>query len=241
MAGNYLNINPLLFSIPIMLFIVAFVLLLYYTYARSVRLQHQLRNRYLTNLEEERKRISRELHDTMSVFTISLKNNIYQEACFSDIKKQEWTAQIIHFESNITDLNELLYPTEIIHGNLYSALDRLSSLLHKSGKQVSIYNTSQLTLSTKNTIHLYRILQESIINIFKHTENKQVILSLQEEDNMLNAVLSYPSSSAPSNYEHKETRRGQQILQERLSLVNGTRSIHWEEGIIFERFKFGKL
>ena len=90
MADNYLNINPLLFSIPIMLFILAFVLLLYNNYVRYVRTQQKLKHRYLSNLEEERKRISRDLHDTISVFTISIKSKIQKEIQISNIQKQDW-------------------------------------------------------------------------------------------------------------------------------------------------------
>jgi signal transduction histidine kinase len=104
MADNYLNINPLLFSIPIMLFILAFVLLLYNNYVRYVRTQQKLKHRYLSNLEEERKRISRDLHDTISVFTISIKSKIQKEIQISNIQKQDWIEQIINFERNITDL-----------------------------------------------------------------------------------------------------------------------------------------
>lgn len=241
MVNNYLKIQPLLISIPIMLIIVAFALLLYYTYARSVRIQKYLKHRYLSNLEDERKRISRELHDTISVFTISFKSKIQKEIHFSDIQKQDWIEQIINFERNITDLNELLFPTEITHGNLYSALERLSILLSNSGKKVTIYNQSKLDLPKANNIHIYRILQESIINVFKHTENYQVILSMYEEDNTLKAVLSYPSNSAKLDYKNKLTRRGQQILNERLSIVKGTRILNWEEGIMFENFKFNEV
>jgi two-component system NarL family sensor kinase len=236
MADNYLNINPLLFSIPIMLFILAFVLLLYNNYVRYVRTQQKLKHRYLSNLEEERKRISRDLHDTISV-----KSKIQKEIQISNIQKQDWIEQIINFERNITDLNELLFPTEITHGNLYSALERLSILLSNSGKQVTIYNQSKMDLPKANIIHIYRILQESIINVFKHTENNQVILSMYEEDRTLKAVLSYQSNSAKLDYENKLTRRGQQILNERLSIVKGTRILNWEEGIMFENFKFNKV
>ena len=98
-----------------------------------------------------------------------------------------------------------------------------------------------MDLPKANIIHIYRILQESIINVFKHTENNQVILSMYEEDRTLKAVLSYQSNSAKLDYENKLTRRGQQILNERLSIVKGTRILNWEEGIMFENFKFNKV
>ena len=239
MAGNYLNINPLLFSIPIMLFIVAFVLLLYYTYTRSVRLQHQLRNRYLTNLEEERKRISRELHDTMSVFSISFKNYIHQHQAIAASEKEAWQEQIINFEKNIQDINELLYPIELKHGSLFSALDRLCLILQKSGKTVMIINKCyNIHIPNQSIIHIYRILQESIVNIFKHTENSRISLSLFEENNELNAIISYHSEEKINTNRYDKNRRGQLILQERLDLINGSRSIAWEEDVVFEKFKF---
>ena len=242
MAGNYLNINPLLFSIPIMLFIVVFVLLLYYTYARSVRLQHQLRNRYLTNLEEERKRISRELHDTMSVFSISFKNYIHQHQAIAASEKEAWQEQIINFEKNIQDINELLYPIELKHGNVYSALERLSMLLSKSGKTLRLHNQcTNFQMPPQSAIHIYRILQESVVNVFKHTENKELILNLFEEEQQLHAVLSYASIEKKTSYTLDKARRGQHILEERLLIINGSRSRSWEEGIIFEKFKFGNL
>jgi two-component system, NarL family, sensor kinase len=239
MGNKFLNIHPLLYSIPIMLFIVAFVMLLYYTYARSVRLQKQMRHRYLSNLEEERKQISRELHDTMSVFSISFKNYIHHHQFITASEKETWKAQIITFEKNIQDINELLYPIELKHGNVYTALERLSRLLLKSGNIVRLHNQCEhINLSPQSAIHIYRILQESIVNIFKHTDNKEAILTLFEEEQQLQAVLSYASIEKKTSYTLDKDRRGQHILEERLTLINGSRSMSWEEGIVFEKFKF---
>lgn len=239
MGNKFLNIHPLLYSIPIMLFIVAFVMLLYYTYARSVRLQKQMRHRYLSNLEEERKQISRELHDTMSVFSISFKNYIHHHQSITASEKETWKAQIITFEKNIQDINELLYPIELKHGNVYTALERLSRLLLKSGNTLLLHNQCQrMQLPKQSAIHIYRILQESIVNIFKHTENKEAILTLFEEEQQLHAVLSYARAEKKTNYLNDKSSRGQHILEERLVLINGSRNINWEEGIVFEKFKF---
>ena len=239
MVSNYLKIHPLLFSIPIMLIIVAFALMLYYTYTRSLRLQKHLKTHFLSSLEEERKSISREMHDTISVFSISMKNNIQQHEDIKAYEKAAWLEQIIAFEKNIQDINELLYPIELKHGSLFSALDRLCLILQKSGKTVMIINKcSNINIPNQSIIHIYRILQESIVNIFKHTENSRISLSLFEENNELNAIISYHSEEKINTNRYDKNRRGQLILQERLDLINGSRSIAWEEDVVFEKFKF---
>lgn len=239
MESNYLKIHPLLFSIPIMLIIVAFASMLYYTYIRSVKLHKLLRTHFLSNLEEERKSISREMHDTISVFSISLKNNIKQHEDIKSHEKEAWLEQIINFEKNIQDINELLYPIELKHGSLFSTLDRLCLILQKSGKTVMIINKcNNINIPNQSIIHIYRILQESIVNIFKHTLNSRISLSLFEENNKLNAIISYHSEEKINTNRFDKNRRGQLILQERLDLINGSRNITWEEDVVFEKFKF---
>jgi len=134
----------------------------------------------------------------------------------------------------IQDINELLYPIELKHGNVYTALERLSRLLLKSGNIVRLHNQCvHINLSPQSAIHIYRILQESIVNIFKHTDNKEAILTLFEEEQQLQAVLSYASIEKKTSYTLDKDRRGQHILEERLTLINGSRSMSWEEGIDF--------
>ena len=87
MVSNYLKIHPLLFSIPIMLIIVAFAMMLYYTYTRSLRLHKHLKTHFLSSLEEERKSLT--LKSPATIFSQDRAECYYHKSPMSQEKGSE--------------------------------------------------------------------------------------------------------------------------------------------------------
>lgn len=189
-------------------------------------LQH-LNMRLLKAHDEERHRISRELHDDiaqrLSLLTLDL-----------DVLSQEMTSQaqslarIVKLRSDTeelaTDVHELshqLHSSKLQHLGLGAALkDLCKNLSEQQGLKIDFGPDARLpALPSEVELCLFRIAQESLNNVLKHSRSSQAHVQLSEIDGIVQLKVSDEGVGFSS--ESRSDGIGLDSMRERLKAVGG--------------------
>ena len=233
--------RQILFDYPLLLVSIACSVLLYFLYLKRSKNAKENRSDFFLELEEERRAIASEIHDSLGVFLVPLKQMIQEGGSFQDKKaKQIWLKVIDQYESNMTFTNSKIYPAELQEKNLYDSLESLSITFSSSSCSVAVTIENRIEVTEIACIHVFRIVQETIVNAVKHCTPTyiQVVVSSDAPES-LTIMIMYPSNEIKESKRNtKSGGRGQRILSERLAFVGGRRVILSEDGFATEEFIF---
>lgn len=200
----------------------------------------QLRN-YALRIEDqatlqERNRIAREIHDglghTLAAQTIQLNNALlfWQS---NDDKAMAFLKQAKLLGSEA--LLEIRRSVSVLRSNplqgqaLESAIDKLlKDFQNTTGIKLESKIHLPLSLSTEANTTLYRIIQESLTNIYKHAHATTVIVQLVPEVGMLE--LSIVDNGEGFNPTENTTGFGLQGMRERAAALNGKFQVYSQPG-----------
>jgi two-component system, NarL family, sensor histidine kinase UhpB len=200
--------------------------------AYSRRLQ-ELSDRVLVAQEEERLRISRELHDEigqqLSVLLLSLR--LFRDA----VDGRQVTADVLHKQA--TELGELV--RETLEGVRRLALDLHPRVLddlgltvalqtyveewsHRSGIPANFEShvAEEVPLSPSSEIAIYRMVQETLANAAKHADPTHVTVTLTPTAGALEVTVRDDGHGAGPN--GLTAGLGLFSVQERISFAGGT-------------------
>src|SRR3984957_3844031 len=150
--------------------------------------------RLLRSQNEERRHIARELHDsvgqTLTVLDINLEL-FMQEAGYksskvaSKIEEIQITVQQLHREIRTTSY--LLHPPLLDESGLYSAISLyLQGLRERSALEVRFEISEQFgRLPSDLEIVIFRLVQEPLTNIHRHSESKTASIRIDRESNQI--------------------------------------------------------
>lgn len=145
-------------------------------------------------IEEDRKKIARELHDDLSQALTVLKIEIV------DINKSTGVTQVIsnkvnnctgivdNIMDNMHNLVMSLRPTVLDDFGLIPAIEwQIGQLQKRTGKvfefDTNITNKTYLeALNRSHALTLYRVFQEAITNVIRHAEAEKVIIRLRDQE-----------------------------------------------------------
>lgn len=193
----------------------------------------QLSNKVLTAQEEERKHISRELHDeigqTLTAANVSVALLRKHAQADPDFAQKVETAQRL-LEQSMEMVHQFareLRPSMLDHLGPFAAMQNyVKTYTERTGIAVELENTAEVErLDLQQGTVLYRIAQESLSNVFKHAHATRVKIKLTPRpdgvcleiaDNGRGAA--GPLLTGPSD--HRQ-RLGLIGMQERVRLVNG--------------------
>ena len=176
---------------------------------------------YFKGQDEERERISKELHDGACSAILGVRHIIepftYEN---EEIKKAASWLSSIH--SDLRNMSHNLAPKELFNSNVDEALELLLSRLCSQNDKKFVYtsvpNSSWEKFSRKIQQHVYRVVQEILGNIVKHSNASNIEMSVSSIDGLININLEDDST----NFDLKSGNGiGLQTIKSRLSLING--------------------
>jgi signal transduction histidine kinase len=150
--------------------------------------------RLLRSQDEERRHIARELHDsagqTLTVLGISLAQ-LAQKAgrnapeLASEAEQIQETVQQLHREIRTTSY--LLHPPLLDENGLYSAVSwYVQGLLERSGLEVHLDISKDFgRLPSEMELAIFRLVQECLTNIHRHSESKTASIRVSREPNQI--------------------------------------------------------
>jgi len=195
--------------------------------------------------EEERRRISRELHDDICQRLTALKFhlNIFEDAVQNQKKislrrLRSVKKEIDNLISEVRTISSNLRPSALDHFGLVTAMRLLCTEFKKLHGIETNFDTNIATFRRYNPdveIAFYRITQEAFSNCAKHTKVKELFIKITEENSRLNLVVKDKGAGFnPADFiKHTEKESGHFGLinmRERTELMGGIFNINSARG-----------
>jgi signal transduction histidine kinase len=178
--------------------------------------------------EKERERLARELHDGL-VQEIRLMKGELEQADFTDQKDRETLSErIASLKEDARNLAYAIMPSALSKTGLIEASRDLINNSFSDDIKASFFSAQDhLDVPDQVKTNMYRILQEAINNIIKHSEAKEVDVSI----NLLNAILIVTIEDEGIGFDtSNETGSiGMKSMESRAQIMNGSLEIESSE------------
>jgi two-component system, sensor histidine kinase LadS len=223
--------------LDLLLIILAIVIYIGY-YIQFIRLKkvHDRQREFSHSLidlqEKERKRIAAELHDSIAQSILIIKNS-----ALIGLRSKKHPSKMVKQLTEISEyasqtLQEIRKVTQNLRPVLLDRLGLTESLRHLAG---TISSASSIEISTsidqvdnllnkEAEINLFRIVQESLNNIVKHSQATQAEISVKKDPKNIRIFIK--DNGKGLNAQHTETRSdggiGLVVMAERIKMLDGT-------------------
>jgi PAS domain S-box-containing protein len=183
--------------------------------------------------EEERTRLARELHDdlgqqiaVLSLALSNLKRDIPAEFAPMQAQSERIREKLAHLAHATRRISHELHPPTLEQCGLEVALRALCSELSAlSGIHVSFHSSGDFSgLSPELALCAFRVAQEGLQNVAKHSGTDQANLSLEESETAI--TLNVSDRGRGMRLDGSRTGLGLTSMKERARLLDGTLEIH---------------
>ncbi|MEW6203615.1 MAG: ATP-binding protein [bacterium] len=197
-----------------------------------------LSKKIISMQEKERARLSHELHDEIGqqLSALRLEIDLLKKRSQSRIKEEQLQALINMVEDSTTELRRIcrgLRPTVLDDLGLELALESLVREFEAHRDfviELSITPVKEHKMDSETAISFYRVLQEALTNIVRHSEAKNVSISFRQENSKL--VLNVKDDGKGFSDRTLPGGKGFGILgmRERAALCGGSLEIKSQQG-----------
>jgi signal transduction histidine kinase len=209
-----------------------FLLFYFYRSKNFIKQQKVQQEKYSQNLliaqEEERKRISRDLHDSIGQNLMLLKRKASKDK----------NTELENLASNT--LEEMRTITKALHPSILEKLGlttAITSFINDVDNNTEIFFTQEIDnidglITKENEVHLFRIIQECVTNLVKHSNSKVAFIKIKKENSKL--FINIEDKGKGFNFEEKGTfsySLGMKTLEERSSILNAIFNVKSKKGI----------
>ncbi|MCB0737252.1 MAG: sensor histidine kinase [Bacteroidetes bacterium] len=182
-------------------------------------------NKEILAAENERSRISKELHDGIGQQISALSMNLqFLKRSKNDDQLKEGlntiSQQLKQSAEDVRDISHQMMPRVLVENGLVDAIDLLlkQSFRNSEVQHEFEVDPSKLNLDKKIEISLYRILQELINNIVKHSQANQVHVRLSQT---ANSVVMKVRDNGVGFSTSKSAGHGMHNIQSRIDMFKG--------------------
>ena len=201
----------------------------------------QIGMRIIRAQEEERRRIARDIHDgpAQNIASLVIKTEIMEkllkrgsvsiEQELSDIKR--------HLRAILKEIRSIMYdlrPASLDELGLVLTIKRMSSdISHSKDINIDVQSISYNEInSSQIKLTIYRIIQEALNNIIKHSQAKNVSIKLDIKKNLISGVISDDGTGFDVNgaLANKAVSFGLSSMRERAEIMNGKINIKSQPG-----------
>lgn len=179
--------------------------------------------------ESERQRLSRELHDSLGQSLIGLK--LKYESCLnqsetSNSKKENFLQLASLFDRTIEETRRIsnnLMPAALKEFGLFSAMRHLcNEIADTSNIQINFKTIGKdQTLDPKLKTYVFRITQEAITNILKHSKASHASIHIEVSIHILNLDIKDDGIGFNETVDIKNSSNGINNIKDRIRLLSG--------------------
>jgi signal transduction histidine kinase len=193
-----------------------------------------LSGRLINAQEQERSRIARELHDDinqqLAVLAIELQQlqDLFPEDSLQSRQKvQVLWKKTLALSTDLQHLSHQLHSTKLEHLGIITALRGLCGEFSEQHKIGADFQFRQVPpkLDPEISLHLFRVAQESLHNVAKHSRAKKVRMELIGTGGMVVLRVSDDGIGFDPDASKYQTGLGMTSMSERIRFVGGTLSI----------------
>lgn len=197
------------------------------TQALALASANQFSKELIETQENERKRIAGELHDSVGQSLSLIKNKIALLA--KGLDKRESLSELNEVVSNtIQEVRSISYGLRPFHLDILGITQSIKSLVEdvaESGNtnfNLTVENIDHL-FSKEAEIHIFRIIQECLNNISKHSKATQAVVKITYTEKYVQILIA-DNGIGIANYSGK-SGLGLRGIKERVNFLNGTLEI----------------
>lgn len=191
----------------------------------------QSKRMLVNGMENERRRLSRELHDGIGPYLTSLKHYI-ENKVENEMMKKEIKKIVDETISEIRLMSNALMPASIDDFGIGVTLTNFIENIKKSTTVTIVYEdlTQQecSNITNQQAINLFRISQELINNSLKHAKAKNIRITLSEFDEFIS--LFYFDDGIGFDINTVKLGLGISNIKERVAICNGQITINTTAG-----------
>lgn len=221
----------------VLIFLGLISILFYYFYRKNrvseeeARRQIQFSSELISLQENERRRVSGELHDSIGQNLLVLKNIFDMKTMGNSGVADDGEISELLRES-ITELRSIssdLYPHQIEQLGVLKASEVMLKKLTKISpvKFTTEFETGENDIPESAKIHIYRIIQEASTNTVKHSHADHCTVSVTKSENLITLIISDNGKGIVKDQESAEvlfydtTGMGLKNINERTRMIGG--------------------
>lgn len=202
--------------------------------------QEAFSRQLISSQEGERKRIAAELHDSLGQNLLVIKNwaTMARRSLEPECRAREPLDEIASAVSHsIEEVREIAYNLRPYHLDETGLTEAIQSMLEKVAEPSNIRFTAEIDpidrlLSADSEINLYRVIQESVNNIIKHSEATAAGVMIKRDSDSIRIVIKddgkgFELQEILSKKDHGFGLTG---IMERVRLLQGRESIQSAPG-----------
>ncbi|GGI57651.1 hypothetical protein GCM10011444_19600 [Winogradskyella haliclonae] len=190
------------------------------------RLQDQFALDLIQSQEDERKRIARELHDSVSQQLTLIKRKAQSNA------QSEISELTNNTLEEVRHISRGLFPPLLKQLGFTESVEQLAIDIDENNElfvSTDIENIDD-DLTDENALHLYRFVQECINNSLKHAGAKAISISIEKEKDVILVLIKDNGKGFDVSSAKNKTSLGLKTLEERIKILNGELSIESKSG-----------
>ncbi|EDP71743.1 two-component sensor histidine kinase [Flavobacteriales bacterium ALC-1] len=189
------------------------------------KLQQQFSQDLINEQEKERSRLARELHDSIGQKLIFLSK---QTKHLGDEHMENIADSTL---DEIRSISRGLHPSNLERLGLTEAIN---ALVYKINANTDLFFTDEIenidnVLPKESELHLYRIIQETLSNIVKHSEAKAIKMNINKTPSGINVMISDNGKGFDFQAKYKTMSLGLKTLLERAKIIDA--NIHFDSQI----------
>jgi two-component system NarL family sensor kinase len=195
-------------------------------YNRKIReKQDQFSKQIIQNIEAERHRIARDLHDDIGQSLSILKSKTSKENADNMFVFLEMKKELERIIEQTREISRNLYPSHLEKiGLIRSVASLIENIQNSVGIECSFTIQDEIdALSTETKTHLFRIIQECANNTVKHARATALKISIESKKE--NFVLTYIDNGQGVSKQKSTIGMGLNSIRERVKILNGTLQI----------------
>jgi len=194
---------------------------------KKSEMQSRFAQELLKNQEEERIRISKDLHDGLGQSLLLIKNKVR-------LNQDLPTGELL--DTAITELRNIarsLHPMQLEKLGLEKAIQ---ILLNQVDQETDLFVTSEISdlgkiFTKEKELHIYRIFQESLNNILKHAEASALKVTMKKKNGSVTLSISDNGKGFDFSEKYNDFNSlGLKTLKERTAAIKGNMKIVSERG-----------
>ena len=214
--------------------IILFIIILMLQHKRKIQRKESELNsakRYIEGLENERKRLAKDLHDgvcsdLLGVIMQIKRSDVSDEGRDSAVEMLEnirlgvrtISHELMPPSFQLTDLDEMLY-------------DYFAKMEEQTGIRIEYVSHSDCgwnRISHKVAYEVYRIMQEILSNVIKYSGTDKIDIQMKHNAEALRLVVSHDGQWTEGS---KNNGIGMRTIDDRLKTIGGTYSVSMENGV----------
>jgi signal transduction histidine kinase len=204
---------------------------------RLIEAQEEFSRKLLASQEQERQRIAAELHDSLGQSLLIIKNRI--ALAQSDIDEKETVEEQLSELSNSTtsaieEVREIAYNLRPFQISRFGLSKTLYGIFMRINEVTDINATAEIDdidalLTDDAQINVYRIVQECVNNIIKHSHATEALLAIKHNDGEITLLIEDNGRGFIQQENSTDNRKiggfGLLGIAERVRMLNGSYQI----------------